>query len=81
MTNIVEQLAKEAMETHKYFRLLPRLLAALCKLMGKAPLLKTTLIYVIEHREVELVPNYMLYPYKLVFMVLEVTLHATRGIK
>ena len=46
---------------------------------GEAPLLKTTLTYLIEHGDVDLVFNYSLYPKDLVFVVLEGTLHTTRG--
>lgn len=41
----------------KHHRLLPGLLAALCNLMVKALLMKTTLTYTIEPREAESVPT------------------------
>lgn len=44
----------------------------------KARLLRTALTYGTAHREVELVPNQKLLPYRLAFTALESSLHTTR---
>lgn len=48
---------------------------------GKALLLRTQLIYVIEHGEIEIVPTQKRHPYWLVFMLLEGTLYTVGGEK
>lgn len=74
---IVESLAKETpMGTSKYLRVLPGYWLTSTN-RCKAPLLEMTLIT--EHRELEVVPHFSIYPYRLVFMALEDTLHITRG--
>lgn len=46
---------------------------------GKAGLVKTIPTQLIKHKEVELVPARTSHLYRPVFMVLEGTLHATKG--
>lgn len=46
---------------------------------SKAPLLKTTPTEITEQEEVELVSIYILYPFRLMHMVLEDILHTTKG--
>jgi hypothetical protein len=46
---------------------------------SKVPLLKAKPTQLNEHGEVELVPTLSLYPYVPVFIVLEGTLHGTKG--
>lgn len=69
------------METPRHLGYFTKTIGCSPQAVGKILSLKTTLTNLIEHKEFELVPNQRFYPYWLVFMVLEGTVHITRGEK
>lgn len=68
------------METTKQPRLPPRLLVALHK-QWQGPIGEDNAYTLHLHLPFNMVPSYSLHPYRIVFTVLEGTLHTTRGIK